>query len=166
MASRSRSFLPPIWRRRLMLALRILGVLLVLGLIALVVAVYVQRAQLPSFEELKSSPNGQMIRVHAADGTVIVSMGPSYGEWLSYDKIPPVMRDAMVAVEDRRFRSHLGIDPIGVMRAVKLAFVNRGTDRRFQGASTITQQVARTIFLSNKYDVGRKSREALLALAM
>jgi penicillin-binding protein 1A len=166
MASRSRSFLPPIWRRRLMLALRISGVLIVLGLIALVVAVYVQRAQLPSFEELKSSPNGQMIRVHAADGTVIVSMGPSYGEWLPYDKIPPVMRDAMVAVEDRRFRSHLGIDPIGVMRAVKLAFVNRGTDRRFQGASTITQQVARTIFLSNKYDVGRKSREALLALAM
>jgi penicillin-binding protein 1A len=166
MASRSRSFLPPIWRRRLMLALRISGVLIVLGLIALVVAVYVQRAQLPTFEELKSSPNGQMIRVHAADGTVIVSMGPSYGEWLPYDKIPPVMRDAMVAVEDRRFRSHLGIDPIGVMRAVKLAFVNRGTDRRFQGASTITQQVARTIFLSNKYDVGRKSREALLALAM
>ncbi len=104
--------------------------------------------------------------MHAADGTVIVSMGPSYGEWLPYDKIPPVMRDAMVAVEDRRFRSHIGIDPIGVMRAVKLAFVNRGTDRRFQGASTITQQVARTIFLSNKYDVGRKSREALLALAM
>lgn len=149
-----------------MLALRISGVLAILGLIALVVAVYVQRAQLPSFEELKSSPNGQMIRVHAADGTVIVSMGPSYGEWLSYDKIPPVMRDAMVAVEDRRFRSHIGVDPIGVMRAVKLAFVNRGTDRRFQGASTITQQVARTIFLSNKYDVGRKSREALLALAI
>jgi len=149
-----------------MLALRISGVLALLGVIALVVAVYVQRAQLPSFEELKSSPNGQMIRVHAADGTVIVSMGPSYGEWLPYDKIPPVMRDAMVAVEDRRFRSHIGVDPIGVMRAIKLAFVNRGTDRRVQGASTITQQVARTIFLSNKYDVGRKSREALLALAL
>ncbi|MEG3149359.1 PBP1A family penicillin-binding protein [Sphingomonas sp. ZT3P38] len=166
MARRSQPPLRTIWRRRLMLALKIAGVLAVLGLIALVVAVYIQRAQLPSFEELKSSPNGQMIRVHAADGTVIVSMGPSYGEWLPYDRIPPVMRDAMIAVEDRRFRSHIGIDPIGVARAVKLAFVNRGTDRRFQGASTITQQVARTIFLSNKYDVGRKSREALLALAM
>ncbi|WEJ98949.1 MAG: PBP1A family penicillin-binding protein [Candidatus Sphingomonas phytovorans] len=146
--------------------LRIAGVLAVLGLIGLVVAVYVQRAQLPSFEEMKSSPNGQMIRVHAADGTVIVSMGPSYGEWLSYDKIPPVMRDAMVAVEDRRFRSHIGIDPIGLLRSAKLVIVNRGSGRRIQGASTITQQVARTIFLSNKYDVGRKSREALLALAM
>ncbi|WP_443025155.1 transglycosylase domain-containing protein [Sphingomonas sp. QA11] len=166
MARRSPTSSPPIWRRRLTLMLRIAGVLAVLGLIGLVVAVYVQRAQLPSFEEMKSSPNGQMIRVHAADGTVIVSMGPSYGEWLSYDKIPPVMRDAMVAVEDRRFRSHIGIDPIGLLRSAKLVIVNRGSGRRIQGASTITQQVARTIFLSNKYDVGRKSREALLALAM
>jgi penicillin-binding protein 1A len=166
MATRFLPSLPPIWRRRLRLALRIFGVMFVLGLIALVVAVYIQKSQLPSFDELKSSPNGQMIRVHAADGTVIVSIGPSYGEWLSYDKIPPVMRDAMVAVEDRRFRSHIGIDPIGLARSVKLAIANRGSGKRIQGASTITQQVARTIFLSNKYDVGRKSREALLALAM
>jgi len=166
MASRSLPSLPPIWRRRLMLALRIVGVMFVLGLIALIVAVYIQKAQLPSFDELKSSPNGQMIRVHAADGTVIVSIGPSYGEWLSYDKIPPVMRDAMVAVEDRRFRSHIGIDPIGLMRSAKLVVTNRGSGKRIQGASTITQQVARTIFLSNKYDLGRKGREALLALAM
>jgi penicillin-binding protein 1A len=95
-----------------------------------------------------------------------VSIGPSYGEWLSYDKIPPVMRDAMVAVEDRRFRSHIGIDPIGLMRSAKLVITNRGSGKRIQGASTITQQVARTIFLSNKYDLGRKGREALLALAM
>ena len=107
-----------------------------------------------------------MIRVHAADGTVIVSLGPSYGEWLPYDRIPTVMRDAMVSVEDRRFRSHIGVDPIGLMRSAKLAVVNRGSGRRLQGASTITQQVARTIFLSNKYDVGRKIREAILALAM
>jgi len=166
MASRSLPSLPPIWRRRLMLALRVFGVAFVLGLIALIVAVYIQKAQLPSFDELKSSPNGQMIRVHAADGTVIVSIGPSYGEWLPYDKIPPVMRDAMVAVEDRRFRSHIGIDPIGLMRSAKLVISNRGSGKRIQGASTITQQVARTIFLSNKYDLGRKGREALLALAM
>ncbi|MEO9130287.1 MAG: PBP1A family penicillin-binding protein [Sphingomonas sp.] len=149
-----------------MLALRIVGVMFAFGLIAMIVAVYIQKSQLPSFDELKSSPNGQMIRVHAADGTVIVSIGPSYGEWLSYDRIPPVMLDAMVAVEDRRFRSHIGIDPIGLMRSVKLAVVNRGSGKRIQGASTITQQVARTIFLSNKYDLGRKSREALLALAI
>jgi penicillin-binding protein 1A len=166
MANISLPSLPPKWRRRLSLTAKIGGALAVLGVIALIIAVYVAKAQLPSFDELKSSPNGQMIRVHAADGTVIVSLGPSYGDWLSYDKIPPVMRDAMVAVEDRRFRAHPGIDPVGLARAVKLAFQNRGTDKRLQGASTITQQVARTIFLSNKYDFGRKLREAVLALAL
>ncbi|QNQ09058.1 transglycosylase domain-containing protein [Sphingomonas alpina] len=166
MATRSKTKLSSPWRRRFIRTLQVLGVLGFLALIALVIAVYVARSQLPSYEELKSSPNGQMIRVHAADGTVIVSLGPSYGEWLPYDKIPGVMRDAMVSVEDRRFRSHPGVDPIGVLRAVKLAFNNRGTDKRLQGASTITQQVARTIFLSNKYDFGRKIREAILALAI
>ena len=158
--------LPPKWQRRVSLTAKISAGLAFLGLIALIVAVYVAKAQLPSFDELKSSPNGQMIRVHAADGTVIVSIGPSYGEWLSYDRIPAVMRDAMIATEDRRFRSHIGVDPVGVARAVKLAFQHHGDDKRLQGASTITQQVARTVFLSNKYDFGRKIREAVLALAL
>jgi len=140
--------------------------LAIAGLIALTIAVYTARANLPSFEELKSSPNGQMIRVHAADGTVIVSLGPSYGEWIEYSKIPAPMRDAMVSIEDRRFRSHWGVDPVALARITKFAFDHRGTDRRLQGASTITQQVARTIFLSNKYDVGRKLREMVLALAL
>nr|WP_255586934.1 PBP1A family penicillin-binding protein [Hephaestia mangrovi] len=142
------------------------GGLALVGLIALTVAVFATAQQLPSFEELKSSPNGQMIRVHAADGTVIMTLGPSYGEWLSYDQIPKVMRDATISTEDRRFRDHIGIDPIGVLRALKFAFVNRNTDRRFQGASTITQQVARTIFLSNRYDIRRKFKEAIIALAL
>jgi penicillin-binding protein 1A len=136
------------------------------GFIALLIAVYTAKASLPSYEDLKSSPNGQMIRVHAADGTVIVSLGPSYGEWIAYDKIPEPMREAMVAIEDRRFRSHWGVDPVALARITKFAIDNRGTGRRLQGASTITQQVARTIFLSNKYDVGRKFREMILALAL
>src|SRR3546814_10806229 len=154
------------WRRRLILALKILGVFAVLGVIALAVTVYTTRAQLPSFDQLKSSPNGQMIRVHAADGTVIVSLGPSYGEWIRYDEIPQVMRDATVSVEDRRFRSHIGLDPIGVLRSVQLMIGNWGTDRRIQGASPITQPVARTIFLANKYTFSRQAHAALLSLAI
>lgn len=153
--------------RRILKWVLISGALLALaGIIALTIAVYTARASLPSFEQLKSSPNGQMIRVHAADGTVIVSLGPSYGEWIEYSKIPAPMRDAMVSIEDRRFRSHWGVDPVALARITKFAFDNRGTDRRLQGASTITQQVARTIFLSNKYDIGRKLREMVLALAL
>ena len=146
-----------------MLALRVTGIAFVLALLALVIAVYVTRGQLPSFDELKSSPNGQMIRVLAADGTPIVSLGPSYGEWLTYDQIPQVMKDAMVAVEDRRFRSHLGVDPVGVARSFQVR-IQEG--HWTQGGSTITQQLARNIFLSSTKQFGRKFREAILALAM
>lgn len=146
-----------------MLALKVTGIAFVLALLALVIAVYVTRGQLPSFDELKSSPNGQMIRVLAADGTPIVSLGPSYGEWLTYDRIPQVMKDAMVAVEDRRFREHPGVDPIGIVRSFQV----RITEGHWkQGGSTITQQLARNIFLSSAKQFGRKFREGILALAM
>ncbi|MGR6330689.1 transglycosylase domain-containing protein [Sphingomonas sp. XXL09] len=151
------------WRRRLIVSIQILVGLAVLAIGALVVAVYVARSQLPSFDQLKSSPNGQMIRVHAADGTVIVSLGPSYGEWLPYDRIPTVMRDATVAVEDRRFYQHPGVDPIGVARSVMVRY-ERG--RWIQGGSTITQQLARNVFLNNQKKFGRKFREWILALAL
>ena len=146
-----------------MLSIKVLIGLAVLAFAALAIAVYVARAQLPSFDQLKSSPNGQMIRVHAADGTVIVSMGPSFGEWLSYDQIPAVMRQATVSVEDRRFYSHPGVDPIGVARSIEVR-LNRG--RWTQGGSTITQQLARNVFLNNQKKFGRKFREAILALAI
>src|SRR5207237_6740094 len=101
-----------------------------------------------------------------ADGSVIVSLGPSYGDWLSGDQIPATMKKAMVAVEDRRFYMHPGIDPIGMARSVWVAFRNQGTGKRLQGASTITQQLARNIFLTNAYSFGRKFREVILALAI
>ena len=136
------------------------------GLGALVIAVLIAMASLPSFEELKSSPNGQMVRVRAADGSVIVSLGPSYGDWLPSNEIPEPMKKAMVAVEDRRFYMHPGIDPIGMARAGWVAWERKGEGRRLQGASTITQQLARNIFLTNAYSFGRKFREVILALAM
>ena len=136
------------------------------GLIALVAAVVVAMQSLPSYESLKSSPNGQMIRVHAADGTVIVSLGPSFGRWLTIEHIPQVMRDAMVSVEDKRYYYHPGVDPVGMARAGWFALQHRGTGKRLQGASTITQQLARNVFLNNSYSFGRKAREMILALAM
>src|SRR6476469_9057827 len=91
------------------------------GLLALVVAVAVATSYLPSYSELtKRSDLGQMIRVRAANGQVLVSMGPSFGKWLPYDQIPPEMRAAMISTEDRRFRSHVGVDPIGIDRSVQV----------------------------------------------
>ena len=151
------------WRRRFVIALRVLVAAALVAIVALVVAVYVARGQLPSFDQLQSSPNGQMIRVHAADGTVIVSLGPSYGEWLSYDRIPAVMRDAEVATEDRRFFKHPGVDPIGIARSLEVRLVK---GHWTQGGSTITQQLARNVFLNSQKKFARKFREAILALAL
>jgi penicillin-binding protein 1A len=147
-------------------ALKIGALALIGGMIALAVAVVIAMQSLPNYEALKSSPNGQMIRVHAADGSVIVSIGPSFGRWMAFDQIPQVMVDAMVSTEDKRFYLHPGVDPIGMARGAYRAYIRRGTGRRIEGASTITQQITRNIFLNNSYTWGRKVREIVLALAI
>lgn len=157
---------PPRWRVWVRRIFRWGLGLAVVGLVALAVAVGIAVQRMPSFEELKKSPAGQTIRVRAADGTVFLSLGPNYGRWLTLRETPQVMQDAMVAVEDRRFRYHPGLDPVGMARAAAVALQNRGSGRRLQGASTITQQLARNIFLSNSYDFKRKAREMILALAL
>jgi penicillin-binding protein 1A len=136
----------------------------VLGLLALVVAVAAATAYLPSYGELtKRSDLGQMIRVRAANGQVLLSLGPSFGRWLPYDQIPPEMRAAIISTEDRRFRSHIGVDPIGIARSIEVR-VSSGQWR--QGGSTITQQLARNIFLTNNRTFVRKIKEGILALAL
>jgi penicillin-binding protein 1A len=135
-----------------------------LGLLGLIVAVAVASAYLPSYPQLtKRSDLGQMIRVRAANGAVLVSLGPSFGKWLPYEQIPAEMRAAMISVEDKRFRGHIGVDPIGIARSVK---VRAQTGHWRQGGSTITQQLARNIFLTNTRTFGRKLKEMVLALAI
>jgi penicillin-binding protein 1A len=134
------------------------------ALLALAVIVGFAWSSLPDYRELRTRDTlGQVIRVRAADGSLLVSLGPIYGEWVDYKNIPPVMVDAMVAVEDRRFRYHPGVDPIGLTRAAYIR-LQRGT--WVQGGSTITQQLARNIFLTNTRTFGRKLREMILAMAM
>ena len=134
-----------------------------LGLLALIVAVGLTAQSLPSYEQIKTTQSEQMIVVRARDGTQLVSLGPSYGKWVSYDQIPQVMKDAMLATEDRRYYTHVGIDPVGLARSFWVRFQE---GRWKQGGSTITQQLARTVFLNNSRTFGRKLREAVLALAL
>ncbi len=135
----------------------------VLGVMVLAIFVVIARGEIDSFEDLKASPNGQMIRVRAADGTIIQSLGPSFGRWLSINELPSEMKDAMVAVEDRRYYAHPGVDPIGITRSL---YVRAVKGRWTQGGSTITQQLARNIYLNNNKEFGRKLREIVLAMAM
>ena len=133
------------------------------GTLALIIAVAIAFNTLPSFDEMMRSPNGQSVEIRGDDNSVLVSLGPSYGEWLPYSRIPKTMTGAMIAVEDRRFWMHPGVDPIGMTRAL---VTNLRAGRSVQGASTISQQLARNIFLTANKTYARKGRELILALAL
>ena len=148
------------WTKRAMIG----GVVVaLLASIALATAVYFASRSLPSYASLRQSQNGQTILVRASDGSQIVELGPSYGEWLDADEIPDVMKQAMISVEDHRFHSHFGVDPIRLTGAIVEGLTG---DDRIGGTSTITQQLARNVFLNSNRTLDRKLREAVLALAL
>ena len=155
---------PPRWRvwlKRLFIwgtALALLAVLF-LGF-----AVGFAASSLPDYATLKATQPGQTILVRARDGRELVEIGPSFGEWLSYEDIPENMTNAMIAVEDKRFRSHIGVDPVRLTGALVEGMT--GSRARLGGTSTITQQLARNLFLNNNRSLDRKAREAVLAMAL
>ncbi|MBO9499500.1 MAG: penicillin-binding protein [Novosphingobium sp.] len=100
------------------------------------------------------------ITLLAADGTPIARNGAVVAAPVEVKKLPPHVVDAFIAIEDRRFYSHWGIDPRGIARAV-WSNITRG---KTEGGSTITQQLAKFTFLSPEQNLGRKAREALIAL--
>ena len=148
------------WVRRILVWGGAATALLVL---AVGTAVYFAARNMPGYGTLMNSQVGQTIVVRARDGSEIVALGPSYGEWLRSDEIPQVMKDAMVSVEDRRFYSHFGVDVPGLARA---GFVALRDGNSVRATSTITQQLARNVFLNSNRTIDRKLREAVLAMAL
>ncbi len=102
------------------------------------------------------------LQVLTADGVEIASYGAERRQFVPIERVPKLMQDAVIAVEDARFREHGGIDPKGMARAA-VALMTGGLR---QGASTITQQVARVFFLEQKFTPERKSQEILIALEL
>jgi penicillin-binding protein 1A len=140
------------------------GALALLVLVGIAFAVGFAAQSLPSYATLQATQPGQTIVVRARDGRELVELGPSFGEWIDYEDIPENMTNAMVAVEDKRFHSHFGIDPVRLTGAVVEWL--RGSRERIGGTSTITQQLARNLFLNNNRTPDRKAREAVLAMAL
>ncbi|AOL93668.1 penicillin-binding protein 1A [Porphyrobacter sp. LM 6] len=156
---------PPSAFRRWMKCLMVWGGgLALLGLVFLGFAVAFAAQSLPSYAALKATQPGQTILIRARDGRELVEIGPSFGEWLNYKDIPESMTNAMVAVEDKRFHSHLGVDPFRLTGALVEGLT--GSRARVGGTSTITQQLARNLFLNNNRSLDRKAREAVLAMAL
>jgi penicillin-binding protein 1A len=116
--------------------------------------------QLPTLEKVTHYRPQQALQVYTADRLEIAQFGAERRLFLTVGAMPPLLKAALISVEDSRFLSHSGIDPVGVARAL----VANATGGRPQGASTITQQVARTFFLSSRRTLERKIKEAMLAI--
>ncbi len=117
-------------------------------------------ALLPNVQRVSSYNRPGTVTVLSADGQVIQKLGPATREKLVSGQMPLLVQRAFIAAEDRRFYEHDGIDPVGIGRAL-MRNVKRGSVE--EGASTITQQLARTVFLSQDRTIIRKLKEALLA---
>ena len=116
---------------------------------------------LPRPESALDAVRRPSLTLQDRNGRVIATYGDLVGEVVHLNQLPPALPAAVVAVEDRRFYHHPGIDPIGLARA---AWVNLTAGRVAQGGSTLTQQVAKTLFLTNARTVGRKVQELFLTL--
>ena len=117
-------------------------------------------AMLPNVQRVSSYNRPGTVTVLSADGQVIQKLGPATRDKLISGQMPLLVKRAFIAAEDRRFYEHDGIDPVGIGRAL-VRNVRRGAVE--EGASTITQQLARTVFLSQDRTIVRKLKEALLA---
>ena len=135
--------------------------LLSAGMGALAGLVFVYSSDLPQIRELEDYRPDVMTDVYADDGAIIGSFALERRVIVTYDQIPPVMRDAVISVEDRHFENHWGID---VLRIVRAAVTDLMEWRKAQGASTLTQQLGRKLFLTPQKSFRRKVQEALMAI--
>ncbi len=140
-------------RLGLLLALwGVIGATLVLGYVAL---------SLPPVGDLMTAERRPSVSLLGDDGTLIATYGDLFGEPLRLKDLPRYLPEAVIATEDRRFYQHFGIDPVGLARAI---VVNLRAGHVVQGGSTITQQLAKNLFLEPERTLKRKLQEALLAL--
>jgi len=136
------------------------AILFVLGAVAVAGLVWHYSKDLPDYTQLQNYEPPVMTRVHAGDGSLIAEYARERRLYLPSAAIPPLVKKAFISAEDKNFYSHNGIDPEGIARAVVIMVQG---SKRVQGASTITQQVAKNFLLGNERSFDRKVREALLS---
>ncbi|MCX7307250.1 MAG: transglycosylase domain-containing protein, partial [Afipia sp.] len=151
--------------------LRFMGFLFAAGTIVFLVGVAVVAGaiwhyskDLPDYSQLQDYEPAVMTRVHASDGALLGEYSKERRLYLPIQAIPKSVINAFLAAEDKNFYEHGGIDFTGMARAVVLYAQNYGSNKRPQGASTITQQVAKNFLLTNEVSFNRKIKEALLAM--
>ena len=118
-------------------------------------------AHLPAIQSLQIPKRPPTIQIVGVDGSVLATRGEMAGANVSLKDLPPYLPKAFIAIEDRRFYSHYGVDPFGIARAAIANVMHRGVS---QGGSTLTQQLAKNLFLTQERTMSRKLQEVELAL--
>ncbi len=135
------------------------AIVFVVGALAAAAVVWKYEQELPDYTQLKNYEPPVMTRVHAGDGTVLAEYSHERRLYLPSSAIPALVKEAFISAEDKTFYTHAGVDPEGIVRALMVQ-VEGG---HMQGASTITQQVAKNFLLTNERSYDRKIKEALLS---
>jgi penicillin-binding protein 1A len=136
----------------------VFGLWAVIALVGIIVWV---GAHLPAIQSLEIPKRPPTIQITGFDGSVLATRGELAGANVSLKDLPPYLPNAFIAIEDRRFYSHYGIDPVGIARAAVTNVLHRGVS---QGGSTLTQQLAKNLFLTQERTLQRKLQEVELAL--
>ena len=153
-------FALPIVSRWVLYPIAILLGIATMAIAMVAVVVVMAYPNLPSLDILTDYRPKIPLRIYTADGHMIGEFGEERRAVVRFDEVPEIMKQAILAAEDERFYQHAGVDALGIIRAAASNFVGGG---RRQGASTITQQVAKNFFLSSEKTYSRKLYEALLA---
>jgi penicillin-binding protein 1A len=132
------------------------------GVIIAIAVIFYYSYDLPSLDSLNDGQNKQVVQVNYNDGNSIANFG-DVGNIVNYYELPPHLINAVIATEDRRFFEHHGLDVFGIVRAF---YVNQKAGRIVQGGSTITQQLAKMLFLNPDRNFKRKIQEAILAIQL
>src|SRR5882762_7367298 len=153
------------------LLLRFLGWIFAVGTVVFLVGVagaagllWHFSKDLPDYSQLQDYEPPVMTRVHATDGSLVAEYAKERRLYLPIQAVPKLVTNAFISAEDKNFYEHNGLDFNGIARAGWLYVQNLGSGRRPQGASTITQQVAKNFLLNGEVSFTRKIKEALLAL--
>ncbi len=120
--------------------------------------------QLPDETSLQKYKPNVMTRVHASNGDLVKEYSREYRIFIPIEDIPKDIKNAFISAEDKNFYRHYGVDPLGILRASIKNISNFISNRRPEGASTITQQVAKNFLLTDELTLSRKIKEALLAI--
>ena len=139
------------------------AIMFIVGAVAVTMVIFHYNKDLPDYTALQNYEPPVMTRVHAADGSLLAEYAKERRLYIPIQAVPKLVKEAFVSAEDKNFYEHGGIDPTGIARAVWTNIENYGK-RRPQGASTITQQVAKNFLTGDERSLTRKIKEALLAI--